>query len=315
MKRKAIIFGIKKFKLLAAEKLLIKKHKPWGIILFSRNIKNLTQVKKLVEEIKLTIGDKNYPILIDQEGGAVCRLNKVFDLSFFTQEYFGRIYKKNRKLFFSYYKIYIDAVSEILRTIGININTSPVLDVNRSYSHNIIGSRSFSKNTNVVSLLGKFCVDFYSKNSIGTVVKHIPGHGASIVDSHKKLPIINISKKDLIKKDFKPFVGTNSFFAMTAHIVYSKIDKKNTATHSKVLIKKIIRKHIGFKGILISDDVSMKALKYDLETNVKKAIYAGCNLVLHCNGNIKEMHKLTKIVPNIDSFTIKKTSHFYNFLG
>jgi beta-N-acetylhexosaminidase len=315
MKRKAIIFGIKKFKLSRAEKILIKKNKPWGIILFSRNIKNLKQVKELVNEIKLIIGDNKYPILIDQEGGVVCRLNRIFDMSIFTQEHFGNLYTRNKKLFFYYYKIYIDAVSDILNIIGININTSPVLDLRRSGAHNIIGTRSFSKKTNIVKLLGKICINLYSKNKIGTVIKHVPGHGASMADSHKKLPIINISKKNLSKKDFKPFVGTNSFFAMTAHIVYSRIDKKNTATHSKSIIKKIIRKQIGFKGILISDDISMKALKYDLETNAKKAIAAGCNIILHCNGNIKEMHKLAKILPNIDSFTIKKTSDFYNFLG
>ena len=315
MKRKAIIFGIKEFKLSRAEKILIKKNKPWGIILFSRNIKNIKQVKELIKEIKLIIGDNNYPILIDQEGGAVCRLNRIFDMSIFTQEYFGKLYTSNKKLFFTYYKIYIDAVSDILNIIGININTSPVLDVRRSDAHNIIGNRSFSKKTNIVKFLGKICIDLYSKNKIGTVIKHVPGHGASAVDSHKKLPTIDISKKDLSKKDFRPFVGTNSFFAMTAHIIYSKIDKNNTATHSKLIIKKIIRKHFGFKGILISDDISMKALKYDLETNAKKAINAGCNIILHCNGNIKEMHKLSKIVPNIDSFTIKKTSDFYSFLG
>ena len=315
MKRKAIIFGIKKLKLSRNEKILLKKHKPWGIILFSRNIKNMKQVKNLIIEIRKCVGDKKYPILTDQEGGAVSRINKIFDLSFFSQEYFGNLYIKNKKKFHIYYKIYLDAVSNILNEIGININTAPVLDLRRSKSHKIIGTRAFSKKINIVSLLGKTCVDIYKNNKIGTVIKHIPGHGASSHDSHKKLPIIKINKKYLLKNDFIPFRGNDSFFAMTAHIIYTAIDHKNTATHSKFLIKNIIRKYIGFKGILISDDISMKALQFSIKTNAKKALEAGCNLVLHCNGNINEMKKLVQIVPYIDSFTSKKTSDFYKFLG
>ena len=315
MKKKAIIFGIKSLKLSIGEKKLIKKHKPWGIIIFSRNVKNFLQLKNLIIDIKKTVGSKKYPILIDQEGGTVSRINEIFDLSLFSQEYFGKLYSNNKKLFFSYYKIYINSVSSILQEVGININTSPVLDVRRTNTHSVIGSRSFSKNSKTVSILGKLCINLYQKNKIATVIKHIPGHGASKLDSHKKLPVIQLSKKNLLKNDFKAFVGCNSHFAMTAHIIYSCIDKKNTATHSKLLIKNIIRKFIGFRGILISDDVSMKALRFDVITNVRKSLAAGCNLVLHCNANINEMNKIAKIVPYIDSFTVKKTSDFYKFLG
>ena len=315
MKRKAIIFGIKKFKLSQNEKRLLKKYKPWGVMLFSRNIKNMKQVKNLVIEIRKSTGDKKYPILVDQEGGVVSRINKIFDLSVFSQEFFGDLYKKNKKKFNIYYKIYLDSVSNILNEIGININTAPVLDLRCSNSHKIIGTRAFSKKINIVSLLGKTCVDIYKNNRIGTVIKHIPGHGASSHDSHKKLPVIKINKKFLLKNDFIPFLGNDSFFAMTAHIIYTSIDDKNPATHSKFLIKNIIRKYIGFKGILISDDISMKALQFSIKTNAKKALEAGCNLVLHCNGNINEMKKLVRIVPYIDYFTSKKTSDFYKFLG
>ena len=163
--------------------------------------------------------------------------------------------------------------------------------------------------------MGKICIDLYCKNKIGTVIKHIPGHGLSRCDSHYKLPVIKAEKKDLIKHDFKPFKNTQSFFAMTSHAVYSSYDPIFTATHSKIIINQIIRKHIGFSGILISDDISMKALKFDLSKNATKALDAGCNLVMHCNGNIKEMLELVKIIPTIDTFTRKKTSQFYNFLG
>ena len=315
MNRKAIIFGVKGFYLTKNERLLFKKSKPWGIILFSRNIKNILQLKKLILDIRNIHKDKKYPILIDQEGGRVSRLNKIIDLSIFSQDYFSKLSTKNRKLFSNYYKIYIDTVSNILNYVGVNINTSPVLDVRRKNGHNIIGNRSFSYNSKQVSKLGGLCIQYYKKNKIATVVKHIPGHGLSIYDSHYKTPIITADKSELIKKDFKPFKTCKSLFAMTAHAIYYRYDNKNTATHSKIVIKKVIRNHIKFKGILISDDISMKSLKFGLHKNALRALDAGCNLVLHCNGNIKEMSELAKFVPRIDKFTQKKTSHFYKFLG
>ena len=315
MNRIAVIFGVKGYKLTCKEKKFLKKVKPWGIILFSRNIKNISQLKILIEEIKKTLHDKNYPILIDQEGGRISRLNKIIDLSSFSQNFFGTLYKKDKKLFYRVYKIYIDIVWEIFNKVGININTVPVLDVVRKNTHNIIGNRSFSLNPESVSKLGNICINLYKKNKIATVAKHIPGHGMSKCDSHYKTPIIKTNKKELIKKDFNPFRMSESFFAMTAHVIYTVYDTFNTATHSEIVIKKVIRNHINFKGLLISDDISMKSLKYKLEENAIMALRAGCNLVLHCNGNMREMSKLSKVIPNIDNFTQRKTSHFYKFLG
>ena len=314
MNRKAVIFGIKGFQLTNKEKRFFKKVKPWGIILFSRNIKNITQLKALIDKIKKILHDKKYPILIDQEGGKISRLNKIINLSFFSQDFFGRLYNKDKKLFYKVYKIYIDKVCEIFKKVGININTVPVLDVIRKNTHNVIGNRSFSQNPENVAKLGNVCINLYKKNNIATVIKHIPGHGMTKHDSHYKTPIIKTNKKELFKKDFKPFKLCKSHFAMTAHVVYSVLDPDNTATHSKIIIDKIVRNHINFKGLLISDDISMKSLKYKLEENATKAIQAGCNLVLHCNANLSEMYKLSKVIPNIDNFTQKKTSHFYKFL-
>ena len=314
MKRKAIIFGIKNTRLTSDEINFFKKNKPWGIILFSRNIKNIEQLKKLTQKIRNILKDKNYPIMIDQEGGSVNRLNTILNLSLFSQGYFGKVYKQDRKKFLIYYKIYINKLCDIMKYLGININTVPVLDVRRNNSHKIIGDRSFSSNPNTVKKIGNLCVNIYKNNKIGTVIKHIPGHGLSKVDSHFKVPFIKENVKNLKKIDFKPFKENKSFFAMTGHIIYQNIDPKNTATHSKKIISKIIRKNIGFKGILISDDLSMKSLSYSLEVNALKALRAGCNLVLHCNGNFKEMSKLAKIIPTIDNFTKKKTSQFYKFL-
>ena len=315
MIRKALIFGIRGTKLTSEERYLLKTEMPWGIILFSRNIKNLFQLKFLITDIRRSTKDKNYPILIDQEGGKVSRLNKIIDLSLFSQDYFGKLYKYDKKVFTHHYKIYINKVCDILKKVGININTAPVMDVLRKKSHNVIGNRSFSADPSIVSKIGNMCINLYKKNKIATVIKHIPGHGLAKCDSHYNLPVIRAKKAELINKDFKPFRNCQSLFAMTAHVIYTIYDPIYTATHSKIVINDVIRKHIGFKGLLISDHISMKALKYGLKDNVTKALDAGCNLILHCNGNIKEVSKLLKIIPTIDKFTQKKTSHFYKFLG
>ena len=315
MNRKAIIISISGLELSKKEKNLIKKEKPWGVILFKRNIKSLDQIIRLVQSIRKTIQDKKYPILLDEEGGRVTRLSNLFDNSIYSQNYFGRLYEKNKSIGSSVFQNYIFSLSLVLKKIGININTVPVLDLLHQNKHKIIGDRSFSSNPYIVSNLGEICVQNYKKNKIGTIIKHIPGHGRSNSDSHYKLPVIKEKLQILKKTDFKCFKNNKSFFAMTAHILYKKLDKKNCATHSKKIINQIIRKEIGFKGILISDDISMKALKRDIYKNALLSLNAGCNLVLYCSGKVSENNKLLKIMPYIDEFTKKKTSEFYKFLS
>ena len=195
MNKIAIIFGIQKHKLTNKEKLLFRKEKPWGIILFSRNIKNIFQLKKLTDDIKKIFKDKKYPILIDQEGGKVSRLNKIIDLSIFSQNYFGQLFKKDKKLFYNCYKIFINKVCDIFNNVGININITPVLDVRRKKTQKIIGTRSFSKNPADIIRLGKLCINLHERNKIATVIKHIPVLGLSKSDTHYKMPIIKASKK------------------------------------------------------------------------------------------------------------------------
>ena len=312
--RKAFIIGIKSTFLTNKEKSFLKKYKPWGIILFKRNLKNLNQIKKLTSSIKLIFNDKKYPILIDQEGGRVNRLYNLIETSTFTAQYFGNLYKKNKYKFINYYKVYIKLISYLLNELGININSVPVLDVRNSNASNVIGNRSYSSSSKTVSAIGNFCIDEFEKNKIVTIIKHIPGHGLAKVDSHKKTPIVTRRLKYLVKNVFLPFKDKKSLFAMTAHIIYKNIDPNNTATHSKKVIK-LIRKNINYKNIIISDDISMNALKGSTKQKVLKAISAGCNLVLHCNANLSEMKIVAKNAPLLDNFIIKKTSQFYKFLS
>ena len=312
-KRRSFIIGIKSFSLTVHEKDFLKKYKPWGVILFTRNIKNIKQTLKLTSSIRKIFNDKKYPILIDQEGGRVNRLKNLISFDNLTSEFFGNKYINNFKEFKFYYKLFIDKTSYLLRSIGVNINTSPVLDLRVKGASNIIGDRSFSADPKIVSKIGNHCIQYYHENGIGTVIKHIPGHGLAKVDSHKFTPIISKKKNYLFKKDFTSFKNKKAFFAMTAHIIFNKIDNKNTVTHSKILIK-LIRNKIRFKNLLISDDLSMKSLKGTLKDNTIKTFNAGCNLALHCNGNFKEMLIVAKNSPLVDKFIIKKTSQFYKIL-
>ena len=311
--RRAFIVGLKSTEISSQEQLFLRKYKPWGIILFTRNIKNLNQTKKLTSKIRNIFNDKKYPIMIDQEGGRVSRLENIISFKNLTSDFFGKKYVKNKKDFDIYFKIFIDKTSYLLKELGININSVPVLDLKISGSSKIIGDRSFSRDPNIVSKMGDICIKAYKENSIGTIIKHIPGHGLAKVDSHFSTPYINKSLQYLLKNDFKAFKNKNSFFAMTGHLIFNQIDKDNTVTHSRKMIN-IIRKKVGFKNLLISDDLSMKSLKKGLKINTIDAFKAGCNLALHCNGKLKEMEIVGKNSPLVSKFIIKKTSQFYNIL-
>ena len=313
MKVKALIISLSGTELSKMEKKILSKEKPWGVILFKRNLKSLNQIKNLTSQIRKLTKNKKFPIIIDEEGENVSRLKNIIKHNI-SANFFGKLYNENKTFCLKLFKHYIFSLSKTLKILGINVNTIPVLDVLRNNTNKVIGNRSFSKDKKIVKELGAFTVGYLRLNKISGVIKHIPGHGASVSDSHKKLPRIPLSFKKLNKTDFYPFKQSKAKFAMTAHILYSKLDNKYPATHSKKIIKNVIRKKLKFRGILISDDISMKALKYDLITNAKKSLEAGCNLALYCSGNINDNLKLIKSLPYIDNFTSKKTSEFYKFL-
>tara|TARA_B110001452_G_scaffold39948_1_gene30634 strand:- start:1378 stop:2325 length:948 start_codon:yes stop_codon:yes gene_type:complete len=312
--RRSFITGIKSITLSTKEQKFLKKYKPWGVILFSRNIKSIKQGKILTNQIRKIFKDINYPILIDQEGGRVNRLKKIFNAESLTGEFFGKLYVKDKKKFYDYYKIFIKQTSFLLKSLGANINTLPVLDLRSKGSSSIIGDRSFSNHPKIVSEIGDICINSFHLNKIGTVIKHIPGHGLAKVDSHKLTPRINKDLKYLSKNDFSAFKKKSSLFAMTAHVIYSKIDMSNTATHSNK-ITQLIRNDIGFKNIIMSDDISMKSLKGSIKDNTLRAFKAGCDLVLHCNANYREMNEVAINSPIISKFIIKKTSQFYKIIS
>jgi len=306
LKTHAIIFGISGYKLNLQEINFFKKYKPWGIILFSRNIDNLEQVRNLTSSIRNIFKDNNFPILIDQEGGKVNRFRKIINLDRYSAKYFGDIYN-NKKIFYSKFNKFLKINSSILKYCGININTVPVLDLFNKNKKSVIGNRAFSQKSNVVIKLSKHLINFYKNSGIEIVTKHIPGHGCTNIDSHYHLPKVQFSLDYLKKNDFKTFKEVNSYLAMTAHILYEKLDPDKCATQSKKIINEIIRNYIKFRGILMSDDICMKALSGGIVKNAKLSLKAGCNLLLHCSGKIDEMKKLSLVVPEIDNFTYRIT--------
>ena len=312
--RRSFITGLKSTKLSNKEKKFLLMYKPWGVILFSRNIKSIDQIVRMTNEIKSIFKDKNYPILIDQEGGKISRLSKFIITSPFSSLFFGNLYKKNLNKFNLYFKTFIKFNSLILNKIGANINTSPVLDIKYNNTSKVINDRSFGSDIKSINKIGDICITEFHKNNIGAVIKHIPGHGLAKVDSHKFTPIVKKNLKFLLKNDFKCFKNKKSLFAMTAHVIYEDIDKFLTATHSKKVIK-IIRNKIKFKNLIITDDISMKSLKFSIKKNTIMSFSAGCNLVLHCSGNYREMVTVAENSPIINDFIIKKTSQFYKILS
>lgn len=296
---KAGIFGIKGTELLSDEIDFFKKVNPLGFILFTRNIENKEQVKKLTADLKKTVSHTSVPILIDQEGGRVQRLLPPIWRQAPNAEIFGKLFlKKGQETAINAVKLNTALIASELTELGINVNCLPVIDVPVLNAHNIIGDRAFSDNPDINTILGKAVIDSLLEHGIFPIVKHIPGHGRAFVDSHENLPIVDTDVELLEKTDFKPFKElSDSPWAMTAHVVFSKIDKHNPATMSPVVINQTIREYIRFRGFLISDDLSMKALSGSFAEKTIQSLDAGCDAILHCNGNMQEMLKIAEVLP------------------
>jgi len=288
-----VIFGIKGYSLTQKEIDIIKNNRIFGFIFFQRNILNLCQFKNLIKHIK-SLSQLDPIFMIDHEGGRVNRFTNLFDQYKYSAKYFGELYSKDKKKFITQTKYFINFNINILKYLGINTIAYPVADLTHKKTHNIIGDRSFSNNPIKVNELSKFFIDKYQSKGINCISKHVPGHGLSIMDSHYKLPIIQESYNYLKKKDFLCFKNLKSKFMMTAHIKYSSIDNK-VATYSKK-INSIIRNQLKFKGLIMTDDICMKALCESLKYRTLQPLIAGYNIILHCNGNINEMDKIVSII-------------------
>ncbi|MAH89281.1 MAG: beta-N-acetylhexosaminidase [Pelagibacterales bacterium] len=312
MNRHSIIIGIKSFSLHLDEIELLKKKLPLGVILFKRNIKDPKQALKLTTSIKKILG-KDVMILIDQEGGRVSRLNSDHWDTYPEASYFGQLAKKNlnkaKKTTFKNYK----DIGKQLKDIGINFNCAPVLDLKFKGASSVIGNRAFSRNPSTTSYLSlEACKGLLSEN-VFPIIKHIPGHGRSKIDSHYNLPIIKSSKK-VLQEDFYPFIKLKKMpLAMLAHIKYLDLDKIECATHSKLTID-YIKNQIGFKGILLSDDLCMKALTGKYYSRARKAIEAGCDIVLHCDPSISNIIKSCEGAGYVSNILSNKIKQLKNFL-
>ena len=289
---KGVIFSCQGYKLNKKEKLFFSTTNPFGFILFKRNFKNKLQVTNLIKEIKDVTLNKNILVFVDQEGGRVQRFDNNEFNKIPAQSFFGNIYNKNRILAkkLAYHNAYV--TGQQLKDVGIDVNFSPVLDIRFSYGNKVIGNRSFGKNAEMISILGKeYCKGFRDSNII-PVLKHFPGHGRSKKDSHLELPRLKVSFKNLAQVDMKAFrYLKDEIFVMLAHIVYENIDK-HIATYSQKIINELLIKKMKFNGLIITDDLSMRALKGTIEERTSKSYDAGCDIVLYCDAKLNEMKKI-----------------------
>lgn len=298
---KPIIINLEGTELTAAEqKLFEKEAHPFGVILFARNCKNPKQLKELTDRLRAITGRKDFPILIDQEGGRVQRLKAPHWTQFPPARDLGKISDLDLTKGIRAAWLQGRLIAEELREAGITINCAPICDVPTAGAHDVIGNRAFHNNPERVGILAKAYATGHIAGGILPVIKHIPGHGRAEADSHKDLPVVKASLAELLRHDFVPFKALNDLpLAMTAHIIYPEMDAGIPATQSEKIIQKIIREQIGFQGILISDAIEMNALTGTMHERAIRTFEAGCELPLYCNGPISESEKILASLPEI----------------
>jgi beta-N-acetylhexosaminidase len=287
---RACIFGCAGLELTREEAAFFADVKPWGFILFKRNVESPDQVRRLVDALRATVGRDDAPVLIDQEGGRVQRLGPPHWPVYPPGRAYGQLPGNDPLLRREITRLGARLMAHDLAELGINADCVPVLDVPQAGAHDVIGDRAYGDTVEEVALLGRSAAEGLIAGGVLPIIKHIPGHGRSMADSHLDLPVVDASLEDLDAVDFAPFrVLSDMPMAMTAHVVYSAIDPKRPATTSRKAIKHVVRDSIGFQGLLMSDDLSMKALSGDFKARTKASLAAGCDVVLHCNGDMAEM--------------------------
>ena len=289
--RNRVIFGCSGTELSADERAFFADARPWGFILFGRNVETPDQVTRLVWSLRETTGDAGAPVLIDQEGGRVARLKPPQWKARPAPRHFGELYARDPQS--AREAAYLNArlIANDCATLGITVNCAPVLDLPIDGADQVIGNRAFASNPGAIIELGRAVIQGTLDGGVLPVMKHAPGHGRATADTHFSLPHVATPVDELSTSDFVPFraLAQDCPLAMTAHVVFEAIDPQRPATTSPRVVLHIIRAEIGFEGLLLTDDLSMNALSGTLGARAKAALFAGCDIALHCNGNMDEM--------------------------
>jgi beta-N-acetylhexosaminidase len=302
MRISPVIFGCKGLTLTQEEIAFFKAVQPWGFILFGRNVETPEQVAALVQKLKECAGHSEVAVLIDQEGGRVRRLRPPHWAEYHSGAVLGGLYKKDAKVGQRLAWLQSRLMAFDLVKLGINVDCLPVLDIPVQGAHDVIGDRAYGHDVLSVTEMGEAAAQGMLDGGVVPVIKHIPGHGRSLVDSHKDLPRVDATLDELMETDFQPFKNLSQFpAAMTAHVIYEALDRDNPATTSPKVISDIIRGHMGFDGLLMCDDLSMNALSGDFAERTQSSFEAGCDVVLHCNGEMNEMQQVAKALPEFAS--------------
>ncbi len=294
---KAMILGCSGLSITPEERAFYAGERPWGFILFGRNIGEPEQIADLVAALRDSVG-ADVPVMIDQEGGRVQRIRPPILQHYPSGQALGDIYRRDREAGLRAAWLMSRLHAFDLLKFGINIDCLPVLDVPIEGSSNVIGNRAYGGDPVTVTEMGRAASEGLKAGGVLPVMKHVPGHGRGFADSHHELPVVTVSRAELEAHDFPPFIALkDELMAMTCHVVFTAIDPSNPATTSKIVIDEIIRDFIGFKGLLISDDTSMNALKGTIGERAANIIAGGCDIVLHCNGVMDEMKQVGREAP------------------
>ncbi|TKT76764.1 beta-N-acetylhexosaminidase [Aquamicrobium sp. LC103] len=304
---KAVILGAAGTSLTDEEIAFYKGERPWGFILFARNIAEPGQVRDLVAAMRDCVGNPDAPVFVDQEGGRVQRFRAPLAAEYPPASALGALYQHDPQAGLRAAWLMSRLHAFDLRKYGVNADCLPVLDVPVEGAHDVIGGRAYAKRPEIVAAMGKAAAEGLEAGGVLPVIKHMPGHGRAFSDSHHQLPVVEASLDVLRAHDFVPFRAMRDApMGMTAHVVYTSIDPEKPATTSARVIETIIRGEIGFDGLLMSDDVSMRALSGDFGTRAEAILAAGCDVVLHCNGVMSEMSAVCERVPALAGRSLER---------
>jgi beta-N-acetylhexosaminidase len=297
----AAIYGLEGPALTDDERSFFSDADPAGFIIFKRNCETNEQLLRLTDSLRALSGRDDVPILIDQEGGRVARMRPPEWPAFPAAERFANLYRTAPSSAIEAARANAHAIALMLRSVGINVDALPLLDVRQEGASDIIGDRALGSEPMQVAALGRAVLDGMASAGVVGIVKHIPGHGRALVDSHKELPVVNASAEEL-ETDLEPFERLASApMGMMAHVVYTAWDRDLPASMSPTIIHDIVRERIGFGGFLMSDDIGMEALKGDFAARASGVVEAGCDVSLHCSGKMDEMIAVASAVPALSA--------------